>query len=172
VIGQCEIRWPLTFAGSPLWGAAVSPRTSALAFHDVLQLLFHQDSMTLRAGAIPHGLAYFVLNQRIRCSRTQSNYRRSGRNTLIRGARTSLYRQKYYRASGIVLNCPARMNHPAMTSGNSVDANYFPPNSRSLWDSSATLLSRSSRSSLFAAAMRSLKTLIFLCTSANEFVYG
>jgi len=59
-----------------------------------------------------------------------------------------------------------------MMRGNTVDADYFSPNSRSLWDSSATLLSRSSRSILFAAAERSLRALILLCTSANEFVYG
>jgi len=45
---------------------------------------------------------------------------------------------------------------------NTVDADYLTPNSRSLWDSSAALLSRSSRSTLFAAAVRSLRTLILL----------
>src|ERR1035438_6701535 len=36
VIGQFEIRWLVSFTGSPLWDAAVSPRPSALAFQDFL----------------------------------------------------------------------------------------------------------------------------------------
>jgi hypothetical protein len=54
VIGQFKIGWILSFTDSPLWGAAVTPRASALAFHDFCQVLFHQNAMTSRAGAIPH----------------------------------------------------------------------------------------------------------------------
>jgi hypothetical protein len=47
VVGQVEIEWLLTFAAPPFRGAAVTPSPAALAFHDFLQVLFHQDSMTL-----------------------------------------------------------------------------------------------------------------------------
>ena len=53
-IGQFEIRWLLSFTGSPLWDAAVTPCPSALASYDFLHVLFHQDTMTMSAGVIPH----------------------------------------------------------------------------------------------------------------------
>ena len=57
------VRWLLSFTGSPLGDAAVTPCPSAPAFYDFLQVLFHQDSMTLRAGTIHIDSPTLVLNR-------------------------------------------------------------------------------------------------------------